>query len=294
MLFYFEGIDSSGKTSVMKQVADTLAYDLYDVTITEQPSKTLYGGRIRQLLLNEDLSKEAQMHLFLADRYEFNRKYKDIIESDEKILLCDRSLLSTLTYQSGEGHYSEVTKDKIIHLHKDILKMNKPVKLFAFKVSLDNILDRMDKRGKLNILDSDNEKVVASRLNSFDDSVDVIKKYWDVKTINANKSFEEVVQNVYNAIIDEIENKKVIEKYIDMDYINETIKNSKNELFNLGFPVNELRIIVKPTHIIVHYQDELLYSKDFELIECEDCIKQNTAKITYEIVDFTNMILIEG
>src|SRR6056297_955766 len=180
MLFYFEGIDSSGKTSVMKQVADKLAYDLYDVTITEQPSKTLYGGKIRELLLNEDLSREAQMHLFLADRYEFNRKYKDIIESDEKILLCDRSLLSTLTYQSGEGYYQYITMDKIMHQHKDILKMNKPDKLFAFKVDLDNILARMEERGKLNILDSDNTDVIMGRMDKFQDGIDKLKSRWNI------------------------------------------------------------------------------------------------------------------
>lgn len=50
LMFCFEGVDGSGKSSTLKLVAEQLRKQGYDVVETCEPTKTDFGNKIRNLL----------------------------------------------------------------------------------------------------------------------------------------------------------------------------------------------------------------------------------------------------
>ena len=92
MLVIFEGIDCVGKTTQIN-----LLKEIYkDAIITKEPGGTKFGKKIRNLLLNGDeISKKAELFLFLADR---NEHYEKVIKPNlNNLILSDRSLISGIS-----------------------------------------------------------------------------------------------------------------------------------------------------------------------------------------------------
>ena len=94
MLINLEGIDGAGKSTQITFLASTFK----DAIITKEPGATPLGTQIRKIILGENLniSRQAEMILFLADRAEH---YEKIIKPNrDKIVFCDRSFVSGIAY----------------------------------------------------------------------------------------------------------------------------------------------------------------------------------------------------
>lgn len=94
MLINLEGIDGAGKSTQIAFLASTFK----DAIITKEPGATPLGTQIRKIILGENLniSHQAEMFLFLADRAEH---YEKIIKPNrDKMVFCDRSFVSGIAY----------------------------------------------------------------------------------------------------------------------------------------------------------------------------------------------------
>lgn len=94
MLINLEGVDGAGKSTQIALLASTFK----DAIITKEPGATPLGEQIRKIILGENLniSHQAEMFLFLADRAEH---YEKIIKPNrDKIVFCDRSFVSGIAY----------------------------------------------------------------------------------------------------------------------------------------------------------------------------------------------------
>ncbi len=100
-----EGIDGSGKTTVVNAVAERLRQEGVSVVVTAEPGGTLLGERLRQQLLHEKpLSAWAEAFLFLAARAEHVAHVIRPSLRQGAIVLCDRFADSTIAYQGfGRG-----------------------------------------------------------------------------------------------------------------------------------------------------------------------------------------------
>ena len=99
MFIVFEGIDGSGKSSVIARLKDHLESKGMKVMVTAEPT----GGAIGKFVATtDDLIPEAEALLFVADRALHT---KDIMKwmDDGYVVLCDRYFASTLAYQSAAG-----------------------------------------------------------------------------------------------------------------------------------------------------------------------------------------------
>lgn len=103
----FEGADGSGKTTIIKKVAEYLEQNNIEYVLTREPGGSLLAEKIRSLILDVDhknISYTTEALLYAASRAQH---YNDIIKPNlelGKIILCDRFLDSSLVYQGiGRG-----------------------------------------------------------------------------------------------------------------------------------------------------------------------------------------------
>ena len=102
MVFVFEGIDGTGKSTVSKMV-----FDYYSsifpgkVFLFSEPSDTGFGKRLRDILKYSDFNLNIfeQVLLFDADRSYFVRNVLLPVMKSDNIVIVDRSFISTYAYQ---------------------------------------------------------------------------------------------------------------------------------------------------------------------------------------------------
>ncbi|CAM2059467.1 Thymidylate kinase [Desulfovibrionales bacterium] len=107
MFLSFEGIEGAGKTSVVRSLKEYLEDRGYRVLVTREPGGSQLGLTLRTVLLdlnNTDISKEAELFLYLADRAQHVSQVIRPALDEEYIVLCDRYADSTVVYQGfGRG-----------------------------------------------------------------------------------------------------------------------------------------------------------------------------------------------
>jgi len=112
----FEGIDGCGKSTQARMLADFFVKNNIPFILTQEPSDSKYGKKIRQLLSQENPDPDKLLEYFVSDRkWHVDNVIRPSL-SKGFVVVCDRYYHSTFAYQSihhGIG--------KILSLHKDIL-----------------------------------------------------------------------------------------------------------------------------------------------------------------------------
>lgn len=100
LFIVFDGIDGSGKSTILNKMNEYLKNLGYDVVTTHEPSSSKYGLEIQEIIQREkSATKEELLKLFNLDREE-NVAHEVLPALDKKkIVLCDRYYHSTLAYQ---------------------------------------------------------------------------------------------------------------------------------------------------------------------------------------------------
>ena len=149
-IIVFEGIEGSGKSSHINNVANYLKKERIGFLKIREPGGNLNSEKIRKLILNNKskFNNNTDLLLYLAARSEnieiIERNYK------KKIILIDRFIDSTIAYQ----HYGMGVDLNMINLINDFLIKNIKVNFtFLNIVNKKNMLSRLRKRKKLNRYD---------------------------------------------------------------------------------------------------------------------------------------------
>jgi dTMP kinase len=146
----FEGIEGSGKSYHIENVAKYLKKKKIDFIKVREPGGNLNSEKIRKLILNKksNFNKTTDLLLYLAARSEnidqLKKSYK------KRIILIDRFSDSTIAYQ----HYGFGVDIKLIKFINDfILKDFKVDYTFLNIVNKNNMIKRLKKRNSLNRYD---------------------------------------------------------------------------------------------------------------------------------------------
>jgi len=107
----FEGIDKSGKSTQAKLLVDYLKTKNHEVVFTHEPGGTELGKEIRHLALTwkpqsaqSAVDPTAEIFLFAADRAQHVAEKIRPALAEDKIVITDRYVDSTLAYQGyGRG-----------------------------------------------------------------------------------------------------------------------------------------------------------------------------------------------
>jgi len=115
MFITLEGIEGSGKTTQIGNIADYLRNNGYDCLITKEPGGTVIGRKIRAILLDPDhhlLDPMAELLLYAADRAQHVSRHIRPALAAGKVVICDRFYDSTIAYQgAARGIDSEIIQE---------------------------------------------------------------------------------------------------------------------------------------------------------------------------------------
>ncbi|MEF3192205.1 MAG: dTMP kinase [Campylobacterales bacterium] len=107
MYIAIEGVDTAGKST---QIA-LLAKRYPEAIITREPGGSPIGSAIREMVLHDpSITPRGRFLLFLADRAEHIERV--IKPNQDKLLICDRSLISGIAYAD-----SEISDDEAIRMN---------------------------------------------------------------------------------------------------------------------------------------------------------------------------------
>jgi len=126
MFITLEGIEGSGKTTQIKNVAEFLQSKGQDCIITREPGGTKTGEKIRAILLDpesRDMDSLTELLLYMADRSQHIKEFIYPSLASGKTVLCDRYYDATVVYQ---GFARGLDIGLINNLHELVFEDLKP------------------------------------------------------------------------------------------------------------------------------------------------------------------------
>ncbi len=163
-IIVFEGIEGSGKSFHLNNVAKYLIKNKKKFIRIREPGGSLNSEKIRKIILSNKSSFniKTDLLLYLAARSEnielIKKNYK------KKIILIDRFIDSTVAYQ----HYGMGLNLKIINMINDFLLNNIKIDFTFLNIVNDkNMLSRLSKRRSLNRYDRFKKEFYKKVQNGF-------------------------------------------------------------------------------------------------------------------------------
>jgi len=101
MFITFEGIDGSGKSTQLELLAETFREAGRKVLLTREPGGTALAENLRKVLLESNVSAQAELLLFGAARAQHVAEVIKPALDDGAIVLSDRFTDSSVAYQGG-------------------------------------------------------------------------------------------------------------------------------------------------------------------------------------------------
>lgn len=140
----FEGIDGSGKSSLIRCLYDKLIQLGHSVWLTAEPTSNQFGKLIQEWILYSEtpLTPQEQILLFTMDRLQHSSMIRSFLDRGY-IVLTDRYFDSTTAYQG----INEEDCLLIQHLQRDLFSDRIPFLTFLLDIDPEISLERIQ-RGK--------------------------------------------------------------------------------------------------------------------------------------------------
>lgn len=194
-----EGPEGSGKSTAINKISSYLMDEGYEVVMTREPGGIDIAEQIRSVILNNSNTKmDARCEALLYAAARRQHLIEKIIPAlnDNKIILCDRFIDSSLAYQGvarnlGINEVMEINNFAIDGLLPDkTLFFDIPVEVGLMRIQSNNReTNRLDKEG----LDF-HEKVYSGYMEICKNNKERIE------IIDASQSVDEVVSDCINVI----------------------------------------------------------------------------------------------
>jgi len=185
-LITFEGIEGVGKSTQINLVLDWLKTKGFSTKLLREPGSTIFGEKIRELLLSKDsdISAHTELLLMFAARSEMIKEH--LMDSREDFILCDRYFHASIAYQ---GYGRKLSLDLINHL---INGVNCPIPDLTIIYDLD--VKAGFKRKTNDVID----RIESSGINFFEDVrkgyQQLAKERSEVEIVDASESIECISQ----------------------------------------------------------------------------------------------------
>jgi dTMP kinase len=190
----FEGIDGSGTTTQLHRLGEAMEKAGISPMITAEPTTRPEGALIRKILRGEIAAEPGTVaYLFAADRYQHLHGEEGILRAvgNGAVVLCDRYALSSLAYQ---GMTCGIELPRLLNSG-----FPRPGLTLFFRVDPEIAMRRVNSRNQLEIY----EKLHIQKLVGQAYEVRIAEAEasgWNIVTIDAEKSIDEVSSQVFEAI----------------------------------------------------------------------------------------------
>ena len=152
MFITFEGIEGSGKSSLIVKLKKYFKNSQIETFFSKEPGGTDLGKEIRNVLLNpkSSISSEAELLLLMADRAEHVQKKIQPNLLKNKVIFCDRYIDSTLAYQGSGRNLDKKAIKELFNIFNfpvpDLtILLDVPVQVGLERARKRNELDRFEK-----------------------------------------------------------------------------------------------------------------------------------------------------
>lgn len=199
-----EGPDGSGKSTQIKLLRDYLQNKGYDIVLTREPGGTQISEKIRNIILdkeNKSMHSRTEALLYAASRAQHVEEIIKPALKENKIVICDRFVDSSLIYQGiGRGLGIENIYDLNLFAMQDVI----PDLTLLFDIDMCRAKKRKENRGNLDRLESEKGTFHKDVFNGYKKLKDLYPKR--IKTVRANGSIKQVQEEIINIINDFLEN----------------------------------------------------------------------------------------
>lgn len=199
MFIVLEGIDGSGKTTQLNKIKEYVAKEFpnKDIIFTREPGglDNHIGEELREVILNNEMDDYTRALLYAASRYEHQLKIKEWI-ADNKIVICDRYIYSSLAYNSN--NISEMNEILNINRYNDIIKPNA---ILFYRINMDTYNERKRNRSnerELDVLEQKPDSFFIKSSKFYTTAFNLTKA--NIIEINSNRSIEEVTSDTLEII----------------------------------------------------------------------------------------------
>ncbi len=190
----FEGVDGSGKSTIINEVYDFFNNQNIKVFLTKEPGSDFDSTlqNLRKLIMENDVSPKLETLLFYSSRFEHINKYIKPALKNGELVITDRFSDSTFVYQTLKG-----VEEKFINsLDRELVNNFKPDITFLLDIDPKISLKRIFSNEKREVNRFDKEELCFFQ--------EARKLYLELATknperfiiINANRSIEEIKKEI--------------------------------------------------------------------------------------------------
>ena len=190
----FDGVDGTGKSTLVSALYDKLTSKGFKVSITREPGGSELAEKIRNLILSEEMDPLTETMLFHAARYDHYTTTILPLLKEGYIVITDRFSDSSFVYQG----YAKCQYTPVVILDRLINSPRADIS-FIVTASASIIEERITSRDTLNRFDKD----VLTNIKELDDEFRKISKYSVSKHLIDNSSSLEATLNTILNILKE-------------------------------------------------------------------------------------------
>ncbi len=200
MFITFEGGEGTGKTTLIKDIADILKRD-YDVLTSREPGGSMIAEAIRDVILNpkyKGVTPNTEALLLAAARAQHLDEIILPALAENKIVLCDRYLDSSLAYQA---YARDLGFDFVLNINQ-YATYHMPE--LTFYIDLDPLvgMSRISNRSKYDRLD---QETVIFHQRVREGYQKIAKMYPNrIVTIDGTQSIEKIKEQIISKIKESI------------------------------------------------------------------------------------------
>ncbi len=199
-----EGIDGSGKSSIMEEIKKYLSGNDRDFVVTRDPGGTNIADKIRHVILdpeNTEMNDKTEAMLYAASRCQMFHEVIEPALNDGKVVLTDRYIDSSMVYQ-GIGRKLGI--DKILELNSFVTHRLPDLTIFidvSPEITIPRIAKNRDELDRLETLD------MSFYMDVYNAYKDVAAKFPNrISVVNGNQSLDSVINDCIDLVKKCIEN----------------------------------------------------------------------------------------
>lgn len=194
-----EGGDGTGKSTQAKLIKEYIENKYKkSVVLTREPGGVDTAEMIREIILNQDIDPITEALLFASARREHLVKKVIPALNEDKIVICDRFLYSSLAYQ---GHARKIGIENVYNINSYAIEDCFPDLTIMLDLNAKDGIDRIlnNRTNEINRLDKEGLEFHSNVREGYK----IVSKLYndELVKVDASKSIEGVFEDI-KAIID--------------------------------------------------------------------------------------------